>query len=285
MRTIQHIIDTRAIKRVCRELPDHWVIRELTERDYGTDLLVEIFEDSGTDSYGHTVYTATGTMFHAQVKGTTSPLKLKKDCQIAFQLSKKAMLYTQSFSTPFLLIMVDLSSDDAESYFLWIQRYIRDVFDSKKPEWRALNQDSFAIRIPSHNKLSSETEKIKHIAARPRLIQELIEFKESYFHLSTQFKYLCSGHVNLNNETLRHLTFLAWQIRNLSIIFKYNNCCIDKSSAEELFTFISSLDVKSFPTGSCDLPHRANFELLSKSLEGIYEIENFIEESSSGTPY
>ena len=215
----------------------------------------------------------------------SSPLKRRKDGQICFQLSKKAMLYTQSFSTPFLLIMVDLSCENAESYFLWIQRYIRDVHDSKKPEWRALKQDSFAIRIPSHNRLPSNTKKIEYIAARPRFIQELMEFNESYFNLSTQLAYFRDGNVNPNNASLRYLILLARQIRDLSIIYKYNNCCIDKSCAVELFAFISSLDVKTFSAVSCDLPHRANFDLLSKSLEGLCDIENFTEDNSSGTPY
>jgi hypothetical protein len=104
MRTVQHVTDTRAIKRVLQILPDPWLIRELTERDYGIDLFVEIFEHSGVDAYGHAVYNSTGSVFHAQVKGTNSPISFRQDGQIVFQLSKKAMLYAESFSTPFLLL-------------------------------------------------------------------------------------------------------------------------------------------------------------------------------------
>lgn len=52
MRTQSHIIDTKAVKAVMAQLPDHWVVRELSERDYGIDLLVEIFAPGLKDAMG-----------------------------------------------------------------------------------------------------------------------------------------------------------------------------------------------------------------------------------------
>lgn len=43
MRTYQHVIDTKSIKKLLNLFPNEWVIRELTARDYGTDLVIEIF--------------------------------------------------------------------------------------------------------------------------------------------------------------------------------------------------------------------------------------------------
>ncbi|MDQ7098735.1 MULTISPECIES: DUF4365 domain-containing protein [unclassified Serratia (in: enterobacteria)] len=95
MRTVQHIIDTRSIKRVLNILPDHWVIRELTERDYGIDLLIEIFEKNNKDKNDHDVFVSTGAIFHAQVKGTNSTLKVDKKNNISFSFDKGGGYSTQ----------------------------------------------------------------------------------------------------------------------------------------------------------------------------------------------
>ena len=285
MRTKQHIVDTRSIKRVLNTLPDHWVIRELTERDYGIDLIIEIFEKTGVNQYGHDVFNSTGATFHAQVKGTASALKIKKDGNLSYQFDKETLLYTERFSTPFLLFRVDVSSDDAKSYFLWIQRYIRDVLDSVMPEWRTKEQDSFSVDIPPHNEISSNFEKIERIASRPRLIQETVEFCESYFHLSKQLDAVSRGQFNLDSDSLEHMVLLARQINNLRIIFKYNNCCIDKSCAEALLSFVQSLNLNTGASVFLDIPHRENFDLLAYSLNNFTDIENFLAENDANTIY
>jgi hypothetical protein len=285
MRTVQHVTDTRAIKRILTALPDHWVIRELTERDYGIDLFVEIFEQSGVDAHGHDTYSSTGSVFHAQVKGTNSPVSFRNDGQISFQLSKKAMLYAETFSTPFILLKADLSNDHAESYFLWIQRYIRDVLDCSTPEWRTMEQESFAVGIPPHNKLSSAMAKIEYIAARPRLIQELVEFRESYFHLTSQLDATSTGNHNLDQGAIAQWSLLARHIKNLRVLFQYNSCCISRQSAIDLFNFVNSIHTGYNPNELRSIPHRHNFDLLYNSLEGLNIIEEFIVHSFSGSVY
>lgn len=285
MRTEQHIIDTRSIKRVLSILPDHWVIRELTERDYGIDLLIEIFEKGGKDKNGYDIYDSTGAIFHAQVKGTSRALNVKEDDNISFSLDKKALFYTERFSTPFLLFRVDVSSDSADSYFLWIQRYVRDVLDSTDPAWRTDTQAKISVNIPKHNDISSNFEKIEKIASRPRLIQETVEFCESYFHLSSQLENAAAGNFVINKDSLAHMVLLARQIRNLQTIFKYNSCSINKSCAEKLLSFVESLTPNSPASVFHNIPHKYNFDLLANSIHGMTDIENFIAEYDEGTVY
>ncbi|MFU0887770.1 DUF4365 domain-containing protein [Kluyvera sichuanensis] len=285
MRTVQHIIDTRSIKRVLNILPDHWVIRELTERDYGIDLLIEIFEKNNKDKNNHDVFVSTGAIFHAQVKGTNSTLKVDKNNNIPFSFDKGGVLYTERFSTPFLLFRVDVSSDDADSYFVWIQRYVRDVLDLTKPGWRTSGQQSFTIKIPEHNNISLSFEKIERIASWPRLIQEMMEFHESYFHLSSQLKHAASGKYNINKDSLTHMVTLARKINNLQTIFKYNHCCITKSCAEELLSFIQSLNVSSVPSDFLNIPHQQNLDLLANSIHNHLDSESFIADSECSTVY
>lgn len=42
LRTHEHIKETISIKALLRSIPDHWILRHLTERDYGLDCLIEI---------------------------------------------------------------------------------------------------------------------------------------------------------------------------------------------------------------------------------------------------
>ncbi|MDF7630472.1 DUF4365 domain-containing protein [Erwiniaceae bacterium L1_55_4] len=285
MRTIQHIIDTRSIKRILNIFPDHWVIRELSERDYGIDLFIEIFEKNNTDKNNNNIFHSTGAVFHAQVKGTSIALKPNNNEEIAFSLDKGALLYTERFSTPFLLFRVDVSSDNAESYFVWIQRYINDVLDMQQPDWRTKKQKSFTLYIPQHNSTSSNFDKIEKIASRPRLIQETVEFIESYFHLSSQLSAVAYGKFNLDSKSLVYMVELARKICNLQVIFKYNNCCIDKSCAEELLSFVQSLTLCSDPSEFLEIPHQHNFELLSESLNSFTDMENSLAENECNTTY
>ena len=288
MRTYQHVIDTNAIKRVLDILPDHWVIRELTERDYGIDLLVEIFEEIRKDKHGHSIYDSTGTIFHIQVKGTTKPLKQNSKSQkFAVQLPKKTILYAEHFSDPFFLFRVDLSTVDAPSYFLWIQRYARDVLEAEVPDWRTNNRESVVVYIPPHNQLSGEVyiDKIEKIAARPRLFQELVDFRESYFHLESQLDHASAGNFAINESSLAHLVFLAKQISNLRLKYKYNNSCVTKQHAEDLLSFVQSLRPNNETRAFAEFPHRSNFKLLANSIEGLHEIENLLAISSLETVY
>lgn len=59
-RTSQHIKESRSFKALSARLPDEWILRHVTERDYGLDCIVEI-------PFGEQVV---GCMFGAQVKST-----------------------------------------------------------------------------------------------------------------------------------------------------------------------------------------------------------------------
>lgn len=285
MRTYQHIVDTRSVKKVLNLLPDHWVIRELTERDYGIDLIVEIFEKNGTDENGHDIYESTGSVFNIQVKGTDSKLKALKNGKFSHPLSKYSLTYCESFSTPFFLFRVDVSDATSGSYFIWIQRYIKDVLDLQKPSWRAATQDSYSIHIPPHNEITKRLKKIEKIASRPKLIQELVEFRGTYTHLINQLSAASNGQFKIDKQSLNHMKNMARQILNLKVIYKYNDCCIDKDCAEDLLGFVEALSVSS---KNCDFensPHKDNFYLLANSIGGISDIEDFIAENDSDTVY
>jgi hypothetical protein len=285
MRTLQHVIDTRSVKEVLNLLPDHWVIRELTERDYGIDLMVEIFEKTGTNQHGHDFFDSTGAIFHIQVKGTETKLSATRDGTFSYSMHKNPLYYAENFSTPFFLFHVDVSEIPGTAYFIWIQRYIKDVLDSERESWRTDDQDSFTVKIPLHNEVKARIEKIEKIASRPKLIQELVEFREIYFHLSNQLYFASNGEFRIDDNSLKLMKLMTKQILNLKTLFKYNECCIDKSCAKDLLAFVNNLTVLSEKSDFSNPPHHENFGLLASSIEGIADIESFIAENASDTVY
>ena len=111
MRTYQHIIDTKAIKQVLNAIPNYCVIRELTERDYGIDLMIELFSEIGKNKHGHLTYDTSGHVCYLQVKGIDEEPKINEDDTISFTINKKSLYYVEKFSTPFLLLRVYTKKD------------------------------------------------------------------------------------------------------------------------------------------------------------------------------
>lgn len=285
MRTNQHITETRSIKQILNALPDRYVVRDLTERDYGIDLFIEIFRRENASDKSEAKYKATGATFHAQIKGTTTGKERLKNGDYSYPLKKTTLLYAEAFSTPFFLFLVDLSLDTPRSYFLWIQRYIREVVDQNKPKWRNHIQKSISLRVPQQNAICERIDKLEKIASRPKYIQDLVDFRESYGHLSKQLSAAASGDFTISSSSLKQMRALAWNVQNLTMIYEYNDCCISRSCAEELTAFIDSLSVSSTTADFTDIPHRENFALLWDSIEGVSELETFLSLADDDTTY
>lgn len=179
MRTQIHLIDTKAVKAVVAQLPDHWVVRELTERDYGIDLMAEIFAPGLKDAKGKDAFDSTGAIFHIQIKGTEKQLETVKAGTINFSIEKNSLRYVEKFSSPFFLFRVGVN-DPQTIYFLWIQRYIKDVMDIETPFWREQTENTITVRIPQKNELLKRLDRIQEIAFRPKYVEELVEYCEIY---------------------------------------------------------------------------------------------------------
>ncbi|GEM_PF-2007773 len=285
MRTQQHIIDTKAIKKVLNAMPDHWVVRELTERDYGTDLVIEVFTKGKDDKAGNEAYTSTGGVINVQVKGKNSQLKINNDDTVSFQLEKKSLIYMDNFHTPFLLFNVGVSDSDEPFYFVWVQRYIRDVLDIENPFWRENNQASYSIRIPTKNDIEDSFDKIERIALWPRYIQEMVDFNESYTLLRDQLDGMSSGMIITDEDHLNYLKNLSRRILKLNVLFKYSPCGLDHQKANDLLVHVASLAIESARNECLPLPHKYYFESTIDNLNNIGIFEEFVATSTGETVY
>ncbi|KGI77876.1 DUF4365 domain-containing protein [Oleiagrimonas soli] len=267
---------------VMAHLPDHWVVRELTERDYGIDLLVEIFAPGLKDANGKDAFAATGSVFHIQIKGTEGALESVRAGTINYCIDKKSLSYVEKFSIPFFLFRVSVA-DPQKIYFLWIQRYIKDVMDRETPMWREDKEDSITVRIPSENKLPDGINKIEGIAFRPKYLEELAEFSEIYGDIGDRIEAIRSGTHDVNEDVISDLKNRAYRARRLNVLLTRNECCINRQSVDELIQYIIGLDT---PAGrGTQPPEEHNFEMLAQSMTGMDMVENFVLENDALSAY
>jgi len=146
-RTQSHVTDSAAVKAVICAIPNYWVVRELTERDYGIDLMVEIFVPGKKDKRGLDTFEASGGLFHIQIKGSSDPIPVTKKGYVSYSLEKGFLKYVESFSVPSFLFYVDLAECPAKIYVRWLQGYIRSKLDFTNDfQWRE-QTDAVTVRV------------------------------------------------------------------------------------------------------------------------------------------
>jgi len=282
MRTQTHIIDSRAVKAVIAQLPDHWVVRELTERDYGIDLMVEIFVPGLTDANGKDAFAETGAVFHIQIKGVDEQIQPVKAGTINYCIGKKSLAYVEKFSIPFFLFRVSVA-DPQKIYFLWIQRYIKDVMDREDPMWREENENSITVCIHPENELPQGLKKIEDIAFRPKYLEELLEFSQIYEDIGNRINAMRIGQHAVNEGVIKDIKNRAYRARRLNVLLTRNNCCIDRNSLDKLIQYITELntaDGRNQP-----IPDEHNLEMLANSMTGLDFVENMVFENEGSVAY
>lgn len=282
MRTQTHIIDSKAVKAVMAQFPDHWVVRELTERDYGIDLMVEVFTPGLKDGKGKDAFEETGAIFHVQVKGVDEQIQPVQAGTINYCIGKKSLIYVEKFSVPFFLFRVSVA-DPKKIYFLWIQRYIKDVMDRENPMWREEDEKSITIRIPPENGLPEGLEKIEDIAFRPKYLEELAEFSEIYEDIGNRINAIRIGQHEVNAEIIEDIKNRAYRARRLNVLLSRNDCCIDEKSLDTLIQYTNDLDTSEGRNEP--FPDEHNFEMLAKSMTSMNLIENMVLENEGSVAY
>jgi hypothetical protein len=119
-RSEHHIKETSGKRLLQNSIPDHWVIREATERDYGVDAYIEFVTADGN---------VTGDICFIQLK-TTSHIDWDED-QAKFKgLNKSTINYWMNMPVPVFLAVADLSAD--EVYFSPVKDMVRRNYDKYK---------------------------------------------------------------------------------------------------------------------------------------------------------
>jgi hypothetical protein len=155
----QHAAETVARKAVVNALPAAWEPRDLTGRDYGIDLQVELFTDGE----------ATGRALLLQIKAF-SDVTASENGDWLVDVDVQLLRYAELFAVPLLLAAVHPIEQGAGFRYLWLQEYIRVVLDVEKPAWRD-HKATVRLRVPHSNTMPGVEDRLSWIAGAPQRLR------------------------------------------------------------------------------------------------------------------
>jgi hypothetical protein len=113
-RVSQHISETASFKLFSSKIPNNWIIRDVTERDYGIDCYLELVNDKNE---------LTGDLALVQLKSRESIPWTKDQNYILTGIDIATTNYWNNFPVPVFIFLTDLVNQ--ELYFLPVHRYIK----------------------------------------------------------------------------------------------------------------------------------------------------------------
>src|SRR3989339_1823753 len=142
-RSLQHISETNSYRIFEDSLPEHWIVREVTGRDYGIDCYVELLSNN---------HRLTCDLVSFQIK---SKKNIKWNKNGTFKLTgikESTVNYWYKFSVPVFICLVDTIAK--KSYFLSLKKYIREHFDLY------LNEYKISFLFNKENELSKTSDSL-----------------------------------------------------------------------------------------------------------------------------
>lgn len=117
IRDKKHITETDSYKILNSALPKEWILRELTERDYGIDGIIEICDDGKMK----------GKIFAIQLKGNEYLSSTVENVKY-YNVKAGTMNYWYNYPIPVLFFHADTT--DERIYYTNIKQDIRDNFEA-----------------------------------------------------------------------------------------------------------------------------------------------------------
>jgi hypothetical protein len=117
-RVPQHISETASFKLFSSKIPNSWIIRDITERDYGVDCYLELVNDNNE---------LTGELALIQLKSKQSIPWTKDDYYTLTGIDIATSNYWYKFAVPVFIFLADI--DNQELYFVSVDYQIKRNFD------------------------------------------------------------------------------------------------------------------------------------------------------------
>ena len=161
-RTSSHIQETKSWRLLASLAPDEWIVREVSERDYGIDAYIEIATPTGD---------ITGNLISVQLKGPAQvdwkDIEWKDNGErsrigTSPAIATATARYWLNLPVPVFLFVADLTVRDI--YFASVEPQIRNHFDKLD------RQDSLTFRLLEAVSLghSGATQLINHCCPNSR---------------------------------------------------------------------------------------------------------------------
>lgn len=138
-RVSQHISETASFKLFSSKIPDNWIIREITERDYGIDCYLELVNDENELS---------GELALIQLKSMQSIPWTKGGYYTLTGIDIATSNYWYKFAVPVFIFLADI--DNQELFFVSVDFYIKRNFEE------FAKQDTFNYKIKRLHKFEGK---------------------------------------------------------------------------------------------------------------------------------
>lgn len=244
-RSETHIQERISKETLTSVLPDKWIPREVTERDYGIDLLIEIVHEDES---------LRGEVVSIQLKSSRDALKWNGSGQITESgINTSTGSYWLSFAIPVFICLVDIASK--EVYFANAKEQCRQKFPDLLSD-----RDSMSFHFEKANLLTKADawqnfypayRREFNYEARIAKISDLLLHQESYFanlsenigkdfHLSIEpNEEIQLFHIyTLVFDALKHLDEAPMPIP-LKLYFAQNEMYCDHTGLDETYYFFA----------------------------------------------
>ena len=258
-RTPQHITETASWHILKSTAPDHWLVREVSERDYGIDAYVELVTLKGE---------VTGDLCSIQLKGSEK-IEWQKDkkqqrCRATYSIDMPTINYWMGLPVPVFLVWADVT--EKQAFLAPVKSQVRKQYD------KYLTQQSLSFEFLNATKLGTDLglaafiafyfrEKFFarfHSTLREVLIHcdEYLEFIQEYqcrdHHLGMESdEEMMVQHIYRTCHFLAQFLGIDWKIISLAEMYKQDEevfesqyYSLHQHSANQLFAAIEPVYVE-----------------------------------------
>lgn len=222
IRSKQHISETASFKLFQAKIPNNWIIREPTERDYGIDCYLELVNEKNQ---------LTGELVFIQLKSKQSINWTKSNTYKMSDINISTTNYWNQIPVPVFIFLADI--DEQEIYMLsvkhWIKRKYTEYTKQESFTYQfdknfIFNQKSGLINFKlyyyyEHNRTQFENELLFFLSNLKYYKEFLSEHSYRDFHLGIE-----------NSD----LIYFEAMHRNFEFLCKYLYIDFDIPSIEEL---------------------------------------------------
>lgn len=207
IRADSHIKETESYKVFNSKIPSEWVIRDVTERDYGIDCYIELVDDEKR---------LTGEIAFVQLK-STQVIEWKNNCYKFYNVTKSTTNYLNGFKIPTFIFLVDLLKK--EMFFLSVKEYILQHYKEYMEKARFAYEFSYKRDLYTKEAFLENFKKGNLYAQYRSELQYFITNVHSYIRFMQEHNYRDEF---MQIETEDMMLFEALH-RNIDFLQKYYN--------------------------------------------------------------
>jgi len=228
-RPSEHIKESESWKILQYSVPSKWIVREVSERDYGIDCYIELVSNENT---------VTGDLLSVQLKGTENlewkynKKKERRDATFS-GIKIETINYWMNLPVPVFLFVAETSTK--KLYFAPIKHQVRNQYN------KFISQDSLSFSLSEHYSFTNDSGLLNFIACyiQEKTFRDLTDLSRTLLiHLPQYYEFIRSNqeldpflelepedelmfiHIYLTLHNLCNVLAIDWDIKWLKEIYE-----------------------------------------------------------------